>query len=282
MSEAVIDILVAQQEWLRSLLDIVLVFLILRGLFNLMRGTKGMYFINGLIILFLIFAGSRYLKLTLFSQLLDQMMMMLMVALPIIFQSELKNGLEKLGQKNPILKWFQIKPVVAQASVNRVTEAAVSLAQNHIGAIIVFERETPLITVLKSGTVLDAVLSKVLVEQLFYKNSPLHDGAILIKENRIQAAGCFLPLDNELRLPQSLGSRHRAGLSLAMQTDALAVIVSEETGKISLACSGRLETGYNREQLQHRLEELLQPVQSNQVEAEVAISSEDGIKEIKD
>jgi len=245
---------------LRTILDLFLVFAVLRIIFKVMRGTKGLYFVNGLIILFAVFAASRYLNLTLFSQLLNQLMIMLMVALPIIFQSELKQGLEHLGRKNPIVKWFVKPSVIAPESITAVADAAEALAEKRTGALIVIEREDRLETVAASGSYIDAVLSKIMIEQIFYHNSPLHDGAILIKDNRIQAAGCFLPLDNRVELPQEMGSRHRAGLSLALQSDALVVIVSEETGKISLAYNGQIETGYTRERLQHKLTELIHPV----------------------
>jgi diadenylate cyclase len=182
---------------------------------------------------------------------------MLMVAVPIIFQSELKRGLETLGRKNPIMKWFIKIPVIASESIVTVAETAEALSQKRVGALIVFERGNQLPVVFQSGSYIDAVLSKIIIEQIFYPNSPLHDGAILIRENRIQGAGCFLPLDNEINLPQELGSRHRAGLSLASQSDALVVIVSEETGRISLAYHGKLETGFTKESLQSKLEELI-------------------------
>ncbi len=119
-----------------------------------------------------------------------------------------------------------------------------------------------MIIVKESGSYIDTELTKIMIRQIFYPNSPLHDGAILIKGSRIQSAGCFLPLDNQLTLPEELGSRHRAGLSLSAQTDALVVIVSEETGSISLACNGTLEPGYSSERLKYRLKELIQPVQT--------------------
>lgn len=252
-----LDFIIQQQFWLRTTLDLVLVFLILYWIFKVMRGTKGIYFMNGIILLFMIFIVSRYLHLTLFSQLLNQLILMLMVAVPIIFQNELKRGLETLGQKNPIVKWFIKIPVIASESIAIVAEAAEQLSKKRIGALIVFERGNPLPAVSQSGSYIDAVLSKIMIEQIFYPNSPLHDGAILIKANRIEAAGCFLPLDNEISLPQELGSRHRAGLSMASQSDALVVIVSEETGQISLAYHGQLESGYTRETLQSKLDELI-------------------------
>lgn len=259
---------------LQTALDLCLVFGILRIIFKVMRGTKGLYFVNGLIILFAVFAASRYLNLTLFSQLLNQLMTMLMVALPIIFQSELKQGLESLGRKNPIIKWFVKPSVIAPESITAVVDAAENLASKRVGALIVFEREDRLATVFESGSYIDAVLSRIMIEQIFFYNSPLHDGAILIKDNRIQAAGCFLPLDNRVELPQEMGSRHRAGLSLALQSDALVVIISEETGKISLAYNGQIESGYTREQLQNKLVELIQPVRTSSETVSAGVRTE--------
>ncbi len=249
------------QHFLLTIIDVILVLIVLYYLFKVLKGTKGIFFLNAILILFLIYASSRFLSLTLFNALLEQIMLMLFVALPIIFQNELKRALELLGQKNPILQWLIKPPEIPTESIEIVAEAVESLSKHKYGALIVFERNDPLPMVKESGSFLDGALSQILVEQIFYPNSPLHDGAVVIKGNRVQAAGCFLPLDNQLILAQELGSRHRAGLSLATQSDALVIIVSEETGNISLACNGQLETGYNNERIKYRLIELVRPAQ---------------------
>lgn len=242
-----------------SIIDVVLVIFVLYYLFKILKGTKGIFFLNAILILFLIYTSSSFLNLTLFNALLEQIMLMLFVALPIIFQNELKRALEVLGEKNPILQWLIKPPDIPAESIEIVAEAVESLSKHRHGALIVFERNDSLPMVKQSGSFLDGALSQILIEQIFYPNSPLHDGAVVIKGNRIQAAGCFLPLDNQLLLAQELGSRHRAGLSLATQTDALIIIVSEETGNISLALNGKLETGYNSEQIKYRLIEAVRP-----------------------
>ena len=246
---------------IRTAIDLFLVILIITQLFKLMRGTKGVFFLNGIIILFLTYIFSRALGLEYLNLLLSWIIIMLGVALPVIFQNELKRAMEILGRKNPIIKWFVKPPVIAIESIDIVAEAVESLAKQKIGALIVLEREDPLPVVSESGSYIVAALSAILIEEIFYPGSPLHDGAILIKGNRIRAAGCFLPLDNQLPLPQELGSRHRAGFSLASQSDALVVIVSEETGGISLAYNGVLDTGYSSERLKGTLKELIQPMQ---------------------
>lgn len=242
-----------------KMIDLILVFSVLYYLFKILKGAKGIFFLNAVLILFLINVSSRFLGLEYFNALLEQIMLMLFVSLPIIFQNELKRALETLGQKNPILQWLIKPPDIPQESIEIVAEAVASLSKHRHGALIVFERNDSLPMVKQSGSYLDGALSQIFVEQIFYPNSPLHDGALVIKGNRIQSAGCFLPLDNQLILPQELGSRHRAGLSLANQSDALVIIVSEETGNISLAYNGQLETGYNGETIKQRLIELVRP-----------------------
>jgi diadenylate cyclase len=241
-----------------NILDILLVLGVILQVFRWMKGTQAVAFINAAVVLFLIYAISRYLNLVLFTQLLNFLSMIMVVSLPIIFQSELKRVIEIFGEKNPLIKRFVKPPVIAAESIEIIVTAAATLAQKRIGALIVLQQQNFLSVVHQSGTRVDAVLSPILIEQLFYPNSPLHDGAIVIKDNRIQAAGCFLPLDNGLALPQELGSRHRAGLSLSTQSDAVVVIVSEETGKISLAYNGVL-AAYSQENLAFKLKELLHP-----------------------
>jgi diadenylate cyclase len=241
-----------------NILDILLVVVVILQVFRWMRGTKAVAFMNLTLILFLIYAVSRYLNLVLFTQLLNLISLIMVVSLPIIFQSELKRVIEIFGEKNPFIKRFVAPPVIAPESIEIIVAAAAKMAQKRIGALIVLQQQNYLSVVHQSGTRVDAELSAILLEQLFHPNSPLHDGAVVIKDNRIQAAGCFLPLDNGLALPQELGSRHRAGLSLATQTDALVVIISEETGKISLAYNGVLAV-YSQENLAFKLKKILHP-----------------------
>jgi diadenylate cyclase len=241
-----------------NIFDVLLVFGVILLIFRWMRGTKAIFFMNAAVILFLVYAVSRYLNLILFTQLLTTLILMLVVSLPIIFQSELKRMVEVLGEKNPLIKQLVKPRPPAAESIGIIAAAAAELSQKRIGALIVLQQQNSLSVVHQSGTTLDAVLSRILIEQIFHPKSPLHDGAIVIKDNRIQTAGCFLPLDNGLALPQELGSRHRAGLSLSAQCDALVIIISEETGKISLAHNGVLKV-FSVENLALKLYELLQP-----------------------
>jgi diadenylate cyclase len=243
---------------LTNILDISLVLLVIYQIFRIMRGTKGIFFVNASIILVIIYTVSRYFNLVLFMQLLNLLGMVLIVSLPIIFQSELKRAIEVFGGKNPFIKSLVRPPAVVLESIDIIVNAAAALSKSRKGALIVLQQTNPLPVVHQSGSNIDAMLTQIMIEQIFYPNSPLHDGAIVVNDNRIQTAGCFLPLDNEISLPQELGSRHRAGLSLSSQTDALVVIISEETGKISLASNGVLKE-FSAEQLKIRLKELLNP-----------------------
>lgn len=247
---------------MRTIIDLLLVLLILTRLFKWLKGTKGIFFINAIIILYLANIASDALSLKYLGVLFQWIMTMLVVALPIIFQHELKQILEYMGRRNPIIKWFVKASDIAIEAIDIVAEAVGSLSENKVGALIVFEREDLLAVVRDSGSSMDAAINKILIEQIFYPGSPLHDGAIVIKGNRIVAAGCFLSLDNQLILPQKLGSRHRAGLSLSTQSDALVIIVSEESGGISYANDGKLVTGLNCEKIKVALRELIYPVES--------------------
>ena len=247
---------------IRTTIDLLLVLLILTRLFKWLKGTKGIFFINAIIILYLANIASDALSLKYLGVLFQWIMTMLVVALPIIFQHELRQILEYLGRRNPIIKWFVKAPNIPIQSIDIVAEAVEGLAKNKVGALIVFEREDFLAVVRNSGSSIDTAVSKILIEQIFYPGSPLHDGAVVIKGNRMVAAGCFLPLDNQLSLPQKLGSRHRAGLSLSNQSDALVIIVSEESGSISLANNGKIVTGLSGEQLKTALRELSYPAES--------------------
>jgi diadenylate cyclase len=242
---------------LKSLIDIALVLLILVQLFRMLRGTKGIYLLNGIVVLFIVYTFSIAAGLPYFSFILSGLMLVMIVALPILFQSELKHGLELLGRRNPLIRRLLNSPTIAPEGITIVSEAVEHLARTRTGALIVFEREDPLFAAGESGSTIDALLSRILLEQIFYPNSPLHDGAVIVKGDRIRAAGCFLPLDTQLQLPQKLGSRHRAGLSLATQTDAVVVIISEETGAISLAAGGTLDTNLAVADLTLRLRGLL-------------------------
>ncbi|ACA60424.1 protein of unknown function DUF147 [Candidatus Desulforudis audaxviator MP104C] len=221
------------------MLDGLLILLIAYKIFTLVRGTQAVRLIKGLVVLAGLTVVAQVLKLPLLSWTLEKIWTMAFVALPVIFWPELRLLLDKLGRGRPFSRLvagnFPLKALVGE-----IAAAVETMSRDRVGALIVIERETGLKEYVQTGTPLDALVSRLLLLQLFAKNTPLHDGAVIIKGNRVVAAGCYLPLSLDERLARELGTRHRAGIGLSKLTDALVVIVSEETGTVSLAENGTL------------------------------------------
>ena len=222
-----------------SVVDIALVALILYGLFRLFQGTQAVALLRGILVLALFFllAASR---LTAFGWLLRNSALIIMVAIPVIFQPELRRGLERLGRSAPFLMGRSSRETAAQQVIHEVILAVETLARERTGALIVLEGDTGLEEHIESGERIDAGVSARLLTTLFYPGTPLHDGAVIIRGDRIISAACVLPLTNRDLADSSLGTRHRAAVGITEQNDALAIVVSEETGIISVARSGRI------------------------------------------
>jgi diadenylate cyclase len=226
-----------------DVVDILLVAAVFYGLLYMVRGTRAVQLLRGILVLVLgVFLLSQVARLAAFSWLLAAVLPALLVAVPVIFQPELRRALEQLGRAGVFLYRTGVDPA-ADSVVTVVALAARRLSEQRFGALIVLERTTALGDLAERGTRLDAVTSVDLLSQIFVKNGPLHDGAVIIRDGRVAAAGVVLPL-GEL-LPQhaaerGLGTRHLAALHVTELTDALAVVVSEETGTISLARDGNL------------------------------------------
>lgn len=232
-------------EWQHIIImaiDLILVAFLLYRVLALFAGTRAMAVINGLITLMVATILARVLGLSTLDWLLQKAMTAVLVGLPIVFQPELRRGLERLGAHETLtrwLPWLRSKPQPLPAQY--IVEAAFSLSQRHIGALIVIRGQMSLSDVLETGVPLDASLSSELLCQIFIPNSPLHDGAVIVSGDRVVSAACVLPLSANNDIAKDLGTRHRAALGLAELTDAKAIVVSEETGQVSLAQSGRLE-----------------------------------------
>ena len=196
------------------------------------------------------------LPLPLFNRLLQLLGPMLLVALPVIFQPELRRALEQLGRRNFLSRILLGSHPEATRSINAVIQAAVSMAENRIGGLIVLERDHDLHEITGSGVRLDAAISAELIGQIFAVRGPLHDGATIIKGQRLVAAACLLPLSDRSDLG-TIGTRHRAGLGMSEVSDAVVIIVSEERGTLTLAVDGHLEQGLTPDKLSLRLAELL-------------------------
>jgi len=230
--------LLRQHRWILDILDIALMSLILYRLLLIIKGTKAAQMLIGLGILLLASVASRYLELYTIDWLVQSFWAQIVIAIIVLFQPEIRRALAHMGEA----QFLTFTKAEELKSLEEIVRAAISLANRKIGALIVIERETSLKDFIEVGTPLDAKVSKELLISIFYPTSPIHDGAVIINGNRIAAAGCFLPITLSAELSKSLGTRHRAGIGLTEETDAIAIIVSEETGFISMASGGKLET----------------------------------------
>ena len=238
--------------------DIALVSYLIYRFFLLIRGTRAITLLNGVILLVLATTVSRLLKLDTLHWILQYAQVALVVGLPIVFQPELRRALEQVGRGRLLLRPLRTLP---EPDVGRVIDAVVgavsTLSRNRMGALIVIERETGLGDITETGIPLDSVLTVELLVNVFVPNTPLHDGAVIIRGDRIVAAGCFLPLTDSHNGETQLGSRHRAALGISEQSDAVVVVVSEETGAVSIAHNGKLIRQLDEVNLRNMLTTLL-------------------------
>jgi len=244
-----------------AVIDILLVTLILYGLMMLIRGTQADQVVRGVLILLLTSAvvGS-FFRLTIFNWLLQSTIPALLIAIPVIFQPELRRALEQLGRTGNIINYplhLHITTSVEKLA-EELARACGMLAERAYGGLIVVERSTGLEDYIQTGARIDGTVTAELLNQIFYKGSPLHDGAVIIRGDRIVAARCLLPLTDDVDLDPELGTRHRAALGVTENTDAICVVVSEETGAISLANHGHLVRHLNDQKLKLLLTALLQ------------------------
>jgi diadenylate cyclase len=245
-----------------DVVDIVLVaYIIFKGI-KLIKDTRAEQLIKGIIILIIFTQLSEWLKLNTINFILKNTMQVGFIALVIVFQPELRRGLEQVGrsQFGKIFKLDSESEEDAVANtIEEVGKAVASLSENRIGALIVFERDTKIGDIIRTGIDLDSIVSAELLVNVFIPNTPLHDGAVIIRYNRITAAACFLPLTEEQVFNKKLGARHRAALGITENSDAVVVVVSEETGKISLALEGDLTRNLTVEILKKALYKTLAP-----------------------
>ncbi len=240
-----------------SVLDIFLVALIFYGLFYFMQGTRAVTLLRGTVILILLaILASSVFQLTAFNWLVRNSLPALFVAIPVIFQPELRRALERLGRPGMLLTR---RHASAAQTINTLVRAASQLSEQGCGALIVLERATGLQDFVDTGVWLDAHLSDDLLRTIFFKNSALHDGAVIIREDRVVAAACMLPLSENDTLTHELGTRHRAALGVTEGTDAIAIVVSEETGHIAVAYNGRLVRHLDEGELSRLLFRLYEP-----------------------
>jgi diadenylate cyclase len=222
-----------------SVIDILLVALVIYAVLYLVRDTQAIQLLRGIILLgILVFFLTQFFRLTAFSWLISNTIQVLLIAIPVIFQPEIRRGLERLGRTGLLFGRSTPEATLTRV-INYVSRASQRLSERRHGALMVFERETGLQEIIDTGVAMDALVSPELLTTIFYPNTSLHDGAVIIRGDRIASAAAVLPLASDLG-DRRLGTRHRAAVGVTEGSDAIAVIVSEETGIISLAYNGRI------------------------------------------
>lgn len=260
-------------------IDVAVVTILIYSLIKLVRETRSGQLIKGLALFIVIFAVSNFLQLQMINTILSYIFQFGFIAVLIIFQPEIRKALEQLGRSN-VSK--SIADVVTskdkeedKKSLRRmivsVAEATQALQQLRMGALIVFERKTKLNEIIETGTVVNAEPTGQLIANIFFNKAPLHDGAMVIRGSKVHAAGCILPLTKNDSLSSSLGTRHRAALGISEETDAVVVVVSEETSQISVAVNGLLSRNYNRESLINVLEGYLIPKSDEKSDSKISL-----------
>lgn len=251
---------------IKDALDILLVALLLFYLYRIMKesGTINIFF--GVLAFIAVWVvASEILEMRLIGTILDRFMNIGLLVLVILFQDQIKRFLVELGSHQ---RWRFLRRVFSHNGrtsdetekyrqlAMQIVYACMNMAKSKTGALIVIEQKVPLEQYEKTGDNIDASINSRLIENIFFKNSPLHDGAMIISHDRIKSAGCILPVSHDTKIPRSLGLRHRSALGIAQATDAFAIVVSEETGNISVAHRGVLSTRLSSTELEHRLTQL--------------------------
>ena len=238
-----------------DLVDILVVSVLIYELLKLIRGTRAVQMALGGGVLVALFYGSRWDHLETVNWLIRNLVGYLVFAVIVLFQSDIRRALAHLGRA-PFFRYFA-KPESAEESIEELVVAASMLSAQRIGAVIALERQIGLRNYIEGGIPIDAVLTYDLLLSVFQPSSPLHDGAVIVQDDRVAAAACFLPLTVNPKLSKELGSRHRAALGLTEENDSVAIVVSEENGIISVVADGQIERGLNADALRARLRSLV-------------------------
>ncbi|EDS78678.1 conserved hypothetical protein [Clostridium botulinum C str. Eklund] len=248
-----------------SVLDIIVVSYIFYKFYMLMNETRAEQLLKGILFIILLIPISSLLHLTTLNWILNKTLTIGVLSLIIIFQPEIRKALEHIGRSAFTDKHILEDKEKMDEVVTQIVNAVENLSKSRTGALIVFEQTTGLGDVISTGTKLDSIVSSALLENIFVVNTPLHDGASIIRNDRIAAAGCFLPLTNNTEINKQLGTRHRAAIGISEVSDALVIIVSEETGVISLAVNGNLTRYYTKDRLKDILIKIITYRQTKKV-----------------
>ena len=258
--DSILNLLRTFRIW--DFLDIVIIAYLLYKVLMFASNTRAGQLIKGIALLFVMYLIAATLELKSTSYLLEQVFSFGIIAIVVVFQPELRHALESMGKSRiSNLTFFNFNnekvddETLMKNCITKIVDGVTELSKHDVGALIVFERETKLGEIISTGTIINAEPSKEIIGNIFFHNAPLHDGATIIRGGRVYAAGCFLPLSQELNLPKELGSRHRAGIGVTEAISVTAIIVSEENGIISIAQSGKISRYADSEKLRQTLHE---------------------------
>ena len=245
---------------IKDIIDILLVALMLYYIYRLMRDSRSLNVFIGILVFVVVWIFvSQVIEMRLLGTILDKLVSVGVIALIVLFQEDIRKVLYNLGahqRMRRLAELFTSKKTREKQKGNvkqdilPVVMACMNMARGKVGAIIVFERSMPLDEVVSTGDRIDSNINQRLIENIFFKNSPLHDGAMIISQHRIKAAGCILPVSHDLNIPKELGLRHRSAMGISQESDALAIVVSEETGAISIAFHGEFRLRLSAEELE--------------------------------
>lgn len=244
---------------LKDILDILLVAFLLYKTYKLMKSSGSINIFIGILVFIVIWViVSQVLQMRLLGSIFDKLVSVGVIALIVLFQDEIRHFLLTLGSRHRSSSFFRFlkgnkKDTTDKEDIMPIVMACLNMSKGKVGALIVIERSLPLDEVVRTGEIIDANINQRLIENIFFKNSPLHDGAMVISNKRIKAAGCILPVSHNLNIPKELGLRHRAALGISQETDAMTIIVSEETGGISIAYKGEFYLKLTAEELERML-----------------------------
>ena len=245
---------------IKDVIDILLVALMLYYIYRLMRESRSLNVFSGIMVFVISWLFvSQVLQMRLLGSILDKLVSVGVIALIVLFQDDIRKFLYNLGahrRMKALSRFFSTSKSKDKAkkdvkeSIMPIVMAAMNMSKGKVGALIVIERSVPLDDVIVTGDQIDAAINQRLIENIFFKNSPLHDGAAVISNKRIKAAGCILPVSHDLDIPKELGLRHRAAMGISQESDAVAIVVSEETGGISVAADGMFHLHLSAEELE--------------------------------
>ena len=244
---------------IKDIVDILLVALVLYYIYRLMRESRSLNVFIGIMVFIVVWLFvSQVLQMRLLGSILDKLVSVGVIALIVLFQDDIRKFLYNLGAHQRMKRFTSLfssrgkdkDSKEVKETIMPIVMASMNMSKSKVGALIVIERSVPLDDIVQTGDLIDAAINQRLIENVFFKNSPLHDGAMVISKKRIKAAGCILPVSHDLDIPKELGLRHRAAMGISQESDAVAVVVSEETGGISIAVKGNFRLRLSAEELE--------------------------------